>query len=112
MAAPLPYVVRASRPRENSRAEPVGARIGPSPHAKPHQRRKNVAHGASRGIMAQREHAEPRSGDRRSAIIRTTLSPLPGLFRHIVPAFLPTAVAVGHILAPAPAGSGARSSLF
>ncbi len=26
----------------------IGARITPSPHAKPHQRRKNVAHGARR----------------------------------------------------------------
>ena len=59
------------------------------PHAKPHQRRKNVAHGASRGITAHREHAEPRSGDRRSAIIKTSLSPLPGLLRRIGPAFSP-----------------------
>jgi hypothetical protein len=129
----------------------IGARISPSPRTKPHQRRKNVAHGArtcekiessvrrgpphpalratlspkgergithvssppplggeggaqpalssagagrvrgserstaisshlpSRGITAHREHAEPRSGDRRSAIVKTALSPLPGL---------------------------------
>jgi hypothetical protein len=70
-------------------ATPIGAGISSSPHTKPHQRRENVAHGASRGITAYREHAEPRSGDRRSAMIKTALSPLPGLFRRIVPAFSP-----------------------
>jgi hypothetical protein len=58
------------------------------------------SHLPSRGITAHNEHAEPRSGDRSTAIITTALSPLPGLFRRIVPAFSPTAVAVGHILAP------------
>ena len=43
----------------------------------------------SRQKRADREHAEPRSGDRRSAIIKTALSPLPGLFRRIGPAFSP-----------------------
>ena len=33
----------------------------------------------SRGITGHREHAEPRSGDRRSAIIKIALSPLSGL---------------------------------
>jgi len=76
---------------DRTRSPPArkGARISPSPHAKPHQRRKNVAHGARRGITAHREHAEPRSGDRRCAIIKTALSPLPGLFRRIGPAFSP-----------------------
>jgi hypothetical protein len=43
----------------------------------------------SRGITGHREHAEPRSGDRRSAIIKTGLPPLPGLFGRIGPAFSP-----------------------
>ena len=58
----------------------------PSPSA---DGRENVAHGASRGITADREHTEPRSGDRRSAIIKTALSPLTGLFRRIGFAFSP-----------------------
>ena len=90
----------------------ISARITPSPHAKPHQRRKNVARGASRWMTAPREHAEPRSGDRRSTVIKTALSPLPGLFQEYRPCLFRTAFAVGHILAPAAAGSGTRSRLF
>jgi len=68
------------------------------------------SHVHSRGITAHREQAEPRSGARRSAITKTVLSPLPGLFRRV--GFFRTAVAVGRIPAPAAAGSGTRSSLF
>ena len=55
---------------------------------------------ASRGITADREHAEPLSGDRRSAIIKTALSPLPGLFRRIVPTFSPRLRHGPHYAAP------------
>jgi len=68
---------------------PQPPQISASPRTKPHQRRENVAHGASRGMTAHREHAEPRSGDRRSAIIKTALSPHPGLFRRIGLALFP-----------------------
>ncbi len=77
----------------------IGARITSSPQAKPHQRRKNVAHGESRGMTVQRKHAEPRSGDRRSTVIRPALSPLPGLYQEHWPCLFPTAFAVGHIFA-------------
>jgi len=94
---------------------PISAGISPSPDTKPHQRRENAAHGASRGITADREHAEPRSGDRRSAIMKTALSPLPGLFRRIVPAFSPRLPPWATFLRPprrAPEPDRARSSAY
>jgi len=53
-----------------------------------------------RGITVHRENAEPRSGDISSAIVKTALSPLPGLFRGASALLPPTTAAAGHILAP------------
>jgi hypothetical protein len=41
--------------KTHAAVHPTAARISPSPYAKPHQRRKNVAHGDSRGITGHRE---------------------------------------------------------
>ena len=68
---------------------PISARISPSPRAKPRQRRKHVAHGASRGTTSHSEYAQPRSGDRSFAVIKIAPSPLPGLSWRIGPAFRP-----------------------
>ena len=70
------------------------------------------SHLPSRGITALIEGAEPRSGDRRSAIIKTALSPLPGLFRRIVPAFSHGCRRGPHSSARRLTGSKTRSSLF
>jgi hypothetical protein len=89
LAAAVRAAMDANRSTGETPALSTGAGRIPSPHSKPHQRRENVAHGASRGITAHSEQAEPRSGDRRSAIAKTTLSPLPGLFMRIGTAFSP-----------------------
>jgi len=68
---------------------PRSARISPSPRAKPRQRRKHVAHGASRGTTSHSEYAQPRSGDRSFAVSKTALSPLPGLSWRLGLAFHP-----------------------
>ena len=69
--------------------EGIGSRASPPSHGKPHPRRKDAAHGESRRTGTHWEYGKPRSGDRKSAIIKTALSPLPELSWRIGPAFHP-----------------------
>ncbi len=73
------------------------------------------SHLPSRGITAHSEHAEPRGGDRRSAIIKTALSPLPGLFGRIGTDFSPRLSPWATLLRPpqrAPKPDRAYSSAY
>jgi len=73
--------------------------MSPSPHTKPHRRREDVAHGASRGIKADRGTLSHVVATEDLRLSRQLCRPSRG-FSARRPCFLPTAVAVGHILAP------------